>query len=183
MNEWINIISFIHSWVRFQISSLLVQLQQYHSELALLSTSFILIKQAGFEANTAKMNSRQAICWKRISLSSALKAMLLAWLVRFSSKPVPSVALNGRLNRTYVADKPTAGISGIWRSRFQKFLLCGKLTPEILAFGKPIPEFPTFLHWLRPFRPFRISDIRVGMSVSGLFSASRGGKATLLPWL
>ena len=76
----------------------------------------------------------------------------------------------------YVGFKPGAGSSGIWRCRFQKFLLCGKLIPEFPIFWNPIPEFPTF----RPFRPFRISEIRVrNVWNSGLFSTSRGGSATL----
>ena len=41
------------------------------------------------------------------------------------------------------AYKPGAGISGIWRSRFRKFLLCGKLIHEFPILGNPIPEFPT----------------------------------------
>ena len=42
----------------------------------------------------------------------------------------------------YVAFKPEVGISGIWRSRSRKFLLCGKLIPEFSRFKRSIPGFP-----------------------------------------
>ena len=89
----------------------------------------------------------------------------------------------------HVAFKPGTVISWFWRSRFRKFLFRGKIYSGISDIGKPdfgISDIGKSwlrqsLHWFHTFRSFRSSEIRVRkVGNSGLFSAFRGGSATLV---